>query len=160
MRTRYGKAQLRVTFPSSMQREEELLNHSLHAHLVDDAHESAGYRSARRLWQRLRGTEIEQGRGHRGGLLGRCQGRTKSCRLWRPADHGYGARNESSADRSDGAGARSVQSSHGELETTRSVLSAQAFAGLAHQRSDVPLTAAYASARQGHPLPGRHRHVP
>lgn len=61
-RTRYGKAQLRVKFPSDMQREEQLLNHSLHANLSSDMHESTGYRSAKRLWQRLIGDEPEMGR--------------------------------------------------------------------------------------------------
>lgn len=48
----YGKVQLRVTFPEQMQREERLLNHSLHAHLVSDVHRTAGYESLRRLIDR------------------------------------------------------------------------------------------------------------
>ncbi len=60
-RTRYGKAQLRVTFPVAMQRDEELLNHALHAHIVDDGHDAVGYRSTKRLWQRLRGSQLEPG---------------------------------------------------------------------------------------------------
>ena len=59
--TPFGKTQLRVTFPSHMQREEELLNHSLHANLSSETHESIGYRSAKRLWQRVKGAEIEPG---------------------------------------------------------------------------------------------------
>lgn len=58
-RTRYGKAQLRVKFSRDMQREEQLLNHALHANLSSEMHESTGYRSAKRLWQRLRGNELE-----------------------------------------------------------------------------------------------------
>lgn len=58
-RSPYGKVQLRVTFPERMQREEGLLNHSLHAHLVSDAHHSPGYRSARRLWTRLTGGRVQ-----------------------------------------------------------------------------------------------------
>ncbi len=50
----YGKVQLRVTFPDAMQREEELLNHGLHAHLVSEIHRSPGYLAARRLVERVR----------------------------------------------------------------------------------------------------------
>lgn len=48
-RSPYGHTQLRVTFPESMQREEQLLNHSLHGHLVSDVQNSAGYLALRRL---------------------------------------------------------------------------------------------------------------
>lgn len=51
----YGKVQLRLTFPEQMQREERLLNHSLHAHFVTDVHGTAAYRAARRLLERARG---------------------------------------------------------------------------------------------------------
>lgn len=60
-RTPFGKAQMRVTFPRQMQREEELLNHSLHANLSSELHESTNYRSAKRIWQRLKGAEVEAG---------------------------------------------------------------------------------------------------
>ena len=53
-KSEYGKVQLRVTFPETMQREETLLNHSLHAHLVSDIHNAPGYVAARRLVERLR----------------------------------------------------------------------------------------------------------
>jgi len=53
-RSPYGRAQLRVTFPEPMQREEELLNHSLHAHLVSDVHDSAGHLALRRLAESAR----------------------------------------------------------------------------------------------------------
>jgi choline dehydrogenase-like flavoprotein len=58
----YGKVQLRLTFPGDMQRSEELLNHSLHAHLVSDVHNSAGYLAARRLMARLRRSDPGGGR--------------------------------------------------------------------------------------------------
>lgn len=53
-KSEYGKVQLRVTFPDAMQRKEELLNHSLHAHLVSEIHRSPGYLAARRLLERVR----------------------------------------------------------------------------------------------------------
>jgi choline dehydrogenase-like flavoprotein len=61
--TPYDKAQLRVTFPSSMQRQEHLLNHSLHAYLVSDHHDSIGYQSARRVWHRLKQKVVEPSTG-------------------------------------------------------------------------------------------------
>ncbi len=62
-RTPYGKAQLRVTFPAQMQRDEQLLNHSIHAHLVSDIHHARSYVAARRLVGRVRGRPIESDRG-------------------------------------------------------------------------------------------------
>jgi len=59
--TRYGKAQLRVTFPDKMQRDEHLLNNSLHAHFVNDIHESIGFRAINRLRQRWQGKAFETG---------------------------------------------------------------------------------------------------
>jgi|CXWK01.1.fsa_nt_gi choline dehydrogenase-like flavoprotein len=50
----HGKVQLRVTFPEAMQRSEQLLNHSLHAHLVTDMHQAPGYEALRRLVARDR----------------------------------------------------------------------------------------------------------
>ena len=61
-RTPYGKTQLRLTFPPPMQRDEELLNHSLHAHVVTNAlSDSAAYQGARRLKRRLDGSGAEPG---------------------------------------------------------------------------------------------------
>ncbi len=48
----YGQTQLRVTFPESMQRDEGLLNHSLHAHIVSDVQQTPGYAALRRLFNR------------------------------------------------------------------------------------------------------------
>lgn len=48
-RSAYGKVQLRLTFQEQLQRDEQLLNHSLHVHLVSDVHESESLHSARRL---------------------------------------------------------------------------------------------------------------
>jgi len=62
-KSEYGKVQLRVTFPEALQREEELLNHSLHAHLVSDIHETPGYLAARRLLERLRTRQRAGARG-------------------------------------------------------------------------------------------------
>lgn len=45
-----GHAQLRITFDPELQRREKLLNHSIHAHFVTPAHESAAFRSAKRLF--------------------------------------------------------------------------------------------------------------
>lgn len=56
--TPFGKVQCRLAFPARMQREEQLLNHSLHAYLVSDFHESAGYQSTRRLWDRVKRNQI------------------------------------------------------------------------------------------------------
>ncbi|HMJ13184.1 MAG TPA: NAD(P)-binding protein, partial [Polyangiaceae bacterium] len=53
-RSQFGKVQLRLTFPAQMQRDEELLNHSLHAHLISGVHDSPGYAAARRLLARVR----------------------------------------------------------------------------------------------------------
>ena len=53
-KSEYGKVQLRVTFPEALQRDESLLNHSLHAHLVAEIHNAPGYIAARRLVERLR----------------------------------------------------------------------------------------------------------
>ena len=50
----YGAVQLRVKFSTQLQRDEELLNNALHAHLVAPEHASAGFHSAKRLIQRLR----------------------------------------------------------------------------------------------------------
>ncbi|MGH9271519.1 MAG: FAD-dependent oxidoreductase, partial [Ilumatobacteraceae bacterium] len=50
----YGDVQLGVTFSERKQRQGELLDHAVHAHLVSDAHTSDGYRAARRLAQRVR----------------------------------------------------------------------------------------------------------
>jgi choline dehydrogenase-like flavoprotein len=41
-----------------MQREEHLLNHSLHAHLVSDVHDSAGYLALRRLAEAARARTV------------------------------------------------------------------------------------------------------
>ena len=60
-RSAAGKVQFRVTFPTQMQREEELLNHALHAHLVSGFHRSAGYLRARRIRNRLSRKWIEPG---------------------------------------------------------------------------------------------------
>ncbi len=59
--TRFGKAQLRVTFPEKMQRDEQLLNNSLHAHLVSEFHESFGFRALHRLRQRWSGKALDAG---------------------------------------------------------------------------------------------------
>jgi len=48
----YGQTQLRVTFPEAMQRDEGLLNHSLHAHIVSDVQQTDGYAALRRLFNR------------------------------------------------------------------------------------------------------------
>jgi len=48
----YGQTQLRVTFPESMQRNEELLNHSLHAHIVSGVQQTPEYAALRRLFGR------------------------------------------------------------------------------------------------------------
>ena len=61
--TAYGKVQLRVIFPEAMQREESLLNHSLHAHLATDVQMSPGYASARRLREALRRRQVPDGAG-------------------------------------------------------------------------------------------------
>ena len=55
-RSQYGKVQLRLTFPARMQRDEQLLNHSLHAHLVSDIHTSPGFLAAKRLVARVKGS--------------------------------------------------------------------------------------------------------
>lgn len=60
-RTPHGKAQLRVTFPESMQRDEKLLNHGLHAHLVSDIHRASGYVGGRRIVERVRGRRAVRG---------------------------------------------------------------------------------------------------
>lgn len=57
-KSEYGRIQLRLTFPEQMQREERLLNHGLHAHLVSDFHGSEAYEAARRLVERVRGREF------------------------------------------------------------------------------------------------------
>lgn len=57
-RSPYGHTQLRVTFPESMQREEELLNHSLHGHLVADVQNSPGYLALRRLAESARSRTV------------------------------------------------------------------------------------------------------
>ncbi len=57
-RSPYGHTQLRVTFPESMQREEELLNHSLHAHLVSDVQNSPGYSALRRVAESARSRTV------------------------------------------------------------------------------------------------------
>ena len=44
-----GQAQLRVTFHPDLQRREELLNHSMHAHIVSPLHENPAFHIARRL---------------------------------------------------------------------------------------------------------------
>lgn len=56
---RYGRAQLRITFPGDMQRQEELLNHSLHAQMISDFRDTVEYREMNIFWQRLSGTELE-----------------------------------------------------------------------------------------------------
>jgi len=49
-----GQAQFRLTFPRDLQRDEELLNHSLHAHVVPDtASNTPAFESARRLKGRM-----------------------------------------------------------------------------------------------------------
>lgn len=53
-KTAHGKAQMRVTFSADFQRERELLNHAMHAHVVSDAHGTIAYRSAKRLLHQLR----------------------------------------------------------------------------------------------------------
>lgn len=48
-RSEFGKVQLRMTFTEAFQRRRELLNNSMHAHLVSGVHGTGAYQSARRL---------------------------------------------------------------------------------------------------------------
>ncbi|HWM19734.1 MAG TPA: GMC family oxidoreductase, partial [Ilumatobacteraceae bacterium] len=54
----YGKVQLRVVFTEDLQRSEQLLNHGLHGYLVADAHRSPGFRSYKRMTERIRRRDI------------------------------------------------------------------------------------------------------
>jgi choline dehydrogenase-like flavoprotein len=60
-RSQYGKVQLRVTFPTELQRREGLLNNSLHAHLLGAAHLSDGYRAVHRLAARAKQQKLGGG---------------------------------------------------------------------------------------------------
>lgn len=51
----YGKLQLRVTFPAAMQRDEQLLNHAMHADFASPIHATPGYQAAMRVKSRLTG---------------------------------------------------------------------------------------------------------
>jgi choline dehydrogenase-like flavoprotein len=68
-RSPYGRTQLRITFPESLQRNEELLNHSLHAHLVSGVQLEPGYQSLRRLFSGTKPTETASGPGWKAELL-------------------------------------------------------------------------------------------
>jgi choline dehydrogenase-like flavoprotein len=56
-----GHTQLRITFDPALQRREELLNHSMHAHLVTPVHESPAFRSTKRLLANPRRTRSDVG---------------------------------------------------------------------------------------------------
>lgn len=60
-RSEYGHVQLRLKFTDAMQRRERLLNHSLHAHLVSDVHDSTAFRSLVRMRRRMFGQAVERG---------------------------------------------------------------------------------------------------
>lgn len=55
----HGMAQLRVTFPRQMQRDEELLNHGVQADFASSVHGTDGYAALRRLAARARGRDVD-----------------------------------------------------------------------------------------------------
>jgi choline dehydrogenase-like flavoprotein len=59
--TEVGAVQLRVKFTADQQRRHELLNSSIHAHLVSSEQSNPGFQSAKRLVQRLRGAGSTDG---------------------------------------------------------------------------------------------------
>jgi choline dehydrogenase-like flavoprotein len=82
--TEFGRMQFHLEFPASMQKEEGLLNHCLHADFASEIHESEAYLGAMRLADRLRGARPKDSESLRSDLVAAVKGA--------PALVGHGAR--------------------------------------------------------------------